>query len=85
MTCPQCQQDNPADARFCNGCGSRLLVTCPSCNQPNPPASRFCNGCGQKLADAGAPAPAPRFTDPYEAGRQLADLIPGAPFYTFKG
>jgi hypothetical protein len=64
MACPQCQQDNPADAPFCNGCGSPLVLTCPSCNQPNPPASRFCNGCGQKLGETGAPAPAPRFAEP---------------------
>jgi predicted amidophosphoribosyltransferase len=24
MTCPQCGQDNPTVARFCNGCGARL-------------------------------------------------------------
>jgi class 3 adenylate cyclase/tetratricopeptide (TPR) repeat protein len=64
MACPQCQQDNPADARFCNGCGSRLLLTCPSCNQPNPPSSRFCNGCGQKLGETAPPAPVPRFAEP---------------------
>ena len=24
MECPQCHKDNPADARFCNGCGHAL-------------------------------------------------------------
>src|SRR5213596_939203 len=64
MKCPQCQQDNPADARFCNGCGTRLVLTCPSCNQVNPPASRFCNGCGEKLGNASAAPLAPRFAEP---------------------
>src|SRR5262249_40489154 len=39
MNCPECGQVNPADARFCNSCGSRLLLTCPACQQPNAPAS----------------------------------------------
>src|SRR5205809_2223573 len=64
MKCPQCQQDNPADARFCNGCGTRLVLTCPSCNQVNPPASRFCNGCGEKLGNPSAAPLAPRFAGP---------------------
>jgi class 3 adenylate cyclase len=25
MKCPRCQQDNPAHARFCLGCGARPL------------------------------------------------------------
>src|SRR3954447_11073856 len=57
MQCPQCQHDNPASARFCNGCGAKLEASCPQCGQVNPPGSRFCNGCGQHLAGA-APPPA---------------------------
>jgi class 3 adenylate cyclase len=26
MTCPACQHDNPDNARFCNGCGTRLTA-----------------------------------------------------------
>src|SRR5438034_11544902 len=76
MKCPQCQQDNPADARFCNGCGTRLVLTCPSCNQANPPASRFCNGCGEKLGNASAAPLAPRFAEPHAyTPKHLADKI----------
>jgi class 3 adenylate cyclase/pimeloyl-ACP methyl ester carboxylesterase len=57
MNCPECGQANPADARFCNSCGFRLLLTCPACKQPNPPASRFCNACGQKLSETEGLAP----------------------------
>jgi len=71
MRCPRCSQDNPAGARFCNGCGAALEVVCAGCGQPNPPASRFCNGCGQPL---GAPAPAPRAPDSYTP-RHLAEKI----------
>src|SRR5262245_43557312 len=55
MKCPQCQHENPAGARFCNGCGAKLEASCPQCGQVNPPGSRFCNGCGQQLA--GGPPP----------------------------
>src|SRR6266850_40458 len=55
MSCPQCGQDNPTVARFCNGCGARLAAACPACGQSNPGGSRFCNGCGSRLiADDGA-------------------------------
>ena len=55
MTCPNCQQDNPPDARFCNNCGTALATqavagVCPNCQQDNPPGARFCNSCGTTLA-----------------------------------
>src|SRR5262249_40717389 len=57
MTCPQCGQDNPVAARFCNGCGVRLAAGCAACGQSNPAGSRFCNGCGaQLLADESPPS-----------------------------
>src|SRR5438093_10596292 len=56
MRCSACETENPAAARFCNGCGARLEAACPQCGQVNPPGSRFCNGCGQGLA---TPAPTP--------------------------
>ena len=55
MTCPNCQQDNPPDAGFCNNCGTALAAqavagVCPNCQQDNPPGARFCNSCGTTLA-----------------------------------
>ncbi|HSB78628.1 MAG TPA: adenylate/guanylate cyclase domain-containing protein [Candidatus Methylomirabilis sp.] len=64
MRCPRCQQENSAQAKFCNGCGARLDVSCPRCAQPNPPGSRFCNECGQPIDGAVAQAPPPRFPAP---------------------
>jgi class 3 adenylate cyclase/tetratricopeptide (TPR) repeat protein len=55
MQCPQCQSDNPADARFCNKCGSTLELACPQCGKSNPPDSNFCNGCGQSLVQGQKP------------------------------
>ncbi len=50
MRCDSCQRENPADAAFCNQCGSRLARACPDCGRPYAPDSRFCNGCGRQLA-----------------------------------
>ena len=49
MNCPNCQFDNPAGAKFCNECGSKLALACPQCSHVNPPGSKFCNECGQNL------------------------------------
>jgi len=37
MRCARCQNENPTDARFCNGCGAALSVGCARCGQFNPP------------------------------------------------
>ena len=71
MRCAQCSHENPAGARFCNGCGCRLEAVCPACRQVNPPASRFCNSCGQPLG--GAPVPT-RTPDSYTP-KHLAEKI----------
>jgi class 3 adenylate cyclase/predicted ATPase len=57
MQCPQCQHENPEDARFCNSCGAKLEAVCPACGHVNPPGSRFCNACGHNLAAAPQPEP----------------------------
>jgi class 3 adenylate cyclase len=72
MKCPQCGQDNPDSARFCNGCGVKLETRCAACGQGNPPSSRFCNGCGQSLTP-GAPA-SERTPAPYTP-KHLAERI----------
>ncbi len=33
MKCPQCGQDNPGSARFCNGCEVKLETRCAACGQ----------------------------------------------------
>ncbi len=50
MKCPRCQQDNPAHARFCLGCGSRLAQACVGCGAELPGNARFCLQCGQAVA-----------------------------------
>ncbi len=50
MKCPRCQQDNPAHARFCLGCGSRLAQACVGCGAELPGNARFCLQCGRAVA-----------------------------------
>jgi hypothetical protein len=76
MHCPQCQQDNPPGARFCNGCGARLEMACPACNHVNPSESRFCNGCGHKLGRQAATDAVTRFVSPQSyTPKHLAEKI----------
>ena len=45
MQCPRCQQENPAHARFCLGCGARLALACGACGTELPGGARFCLQC----------------------------------------
>ena len=40
----------PADARFCQQCGTKLLPACDACGTVNEPDARFCKQCGAGLA-----------------------------------
>ncbi len=52
MKCPDCQSDNPPQAKFCNQCGRKLEAACPNCGHTNPPQAKFCNECGHGLEAA---------------------------------
>jgi len=69
MQCPQCQRENPADARFCTGCGSSLALICSACRTSNSADSRFCKACGKPLTTPATPKP-----DSYSP-RHLAEKI----------
>jgi hypothetical protein len=49
MQCPQCQQDNSPQAKFCLECGSRLVLTGAQCGTELPPDAKFCLECGQPV------------------------------------
>ena len=49
MQCPQCQQDNPSQAKFCLECGTRLGLTCAQCGTELPAGAKFCLACGQPV------------------------------------
>ena len=50
MRCPACGQENPAGARFCIACGSRLAAVCAQCGAALPEGARYCPACGQAVA-----------------------------------
>ena len=59
MPCVNCGKENREDARFCDSCGTRLILICPSCNKELRQDARFCDSCGARLADATVEPPAP--------------------------
>ena len=56
MICPGCGVENPASAKFCSECATRLISACPSCGATNAPGAKFCNECGAGLRPGGVAA-----------------------------
>lgn len=49
VVCPNCDAENPADAKFCAKCGQPLrakATTCAKCGVEVPKGARFCPECG---------------------------------------
>src|SRR6185295_8859043 len=57
MHCAACEHENKPAARFCEGCGARLVRTCPSCGEDAGPQARFCPACGATIGES---TPSPR-------------------------
>ncbi len=55
MICSNCATENPAGAKFCTECASRLAVACPSCGTANAPTAKFCSECATPLTAVGPP------------------------------
>jgi hypothetical protein len=49
MQCPQCQQENPSQAKFCLVCGVRLTLMRGACGTELSAGARFCFARGQLL------------------------------------
>src|ERR1022692_5032363 len=50
MLCAKCNQDNPSDASFCEGCGAKLELICPACKASVSMGARFCKKCGTAIS-----------------------------------
>jgi class 3 adenylate cyclase/tetratricopeptide (TPR) repeat protein len=73
MLCPRCQQENPAQARFCMKCGAGLAKSCGQCGTELPGAAVYCFACGQPV---GTSTSAPRFAAPESyTPKHLAEKI----------
>lgn len=77
MRCATCGTTNPAQARFCMGCGILLIngSVCSTCHTLLPPEARYCYHCGTFLAQA---AGGNGFAPPVQAvpPAQTAPLLP---------
>jgi class 3 adenylate cyclase/tetratricopeptide (TPR) repeat protein len=61
MNCPYCGTSNPAQARFCLGCGRPLVsgLVCPACHTLLPAHAHFCFHCGAIVVSAVQPTSSP--------------------------
>ncbi len=64
MKCPRCQHENPADAVFCQECGTRLEVVCRGCGTASQLGAKFCKKCGQPVATTPTAAAPAKFPSP---------------------
>jgi membrane protease subunit (stomatin/prohibitin family) len=57
VKCPKCGHENPAGAKFCLECGSKIesVVVCPKCGHENPAGAKFCLECGTSLTSHKCP------------------------------
>jgi class 3 adenylate cyclase len=69
--CPRCKEVNRPEARFCDGCGTPLVLACAGCGAELRPKARFCDGCGAPVAKAAAEPRAVRDYTP----RHLVDKV----------
>ena len=51
MKCPQCQAENPEDAKYCIDCASPMELLCPNCGALTPAKGRFCKECAYDLSE----------------------------------
>lgn len=56
LKCPNCQTNNPAGSKFCQGCGQELKQPettpqrkCPICGAQNDANNVYCESCGQPM------------------------------------
>jgi class 3 adenylate cyclase/tetratricopeptide (TPR) repeat protein len=74
MQCPQCQHENPPQAKFCLECGFQFVAACVQCGTQLPAGAKFCLQCGKPTSPAGT-QPA-RFASPQSYTPQhLAEKI----------
>jgi class 3 adenylate cyclase/tetratricopeptide (TPR) repeat protein len=57
VSCPSCQAENRAGARFCRTCGTPLEQACPACGAAVAEGQAFCDACGHNLAATAPPEP----------------------------
>ncbi len=73
MKCPRCQQENPAQAKFCLECAAPFALRCANCGTQLPSGAKFCLECATPVT---APSSGPRFAAPESyTPKHLAEKI----------
>jgi class 3 adenylate cyclase/tetratricopeptide (TPR) repeat protein len=62
LICSSCGTANPAGAKFCTECATRLAVACPACGTANAATAKFCAECATPLGAGAVAAPGARPT-----------------------
>src|SRR5881628_401084 len=75
MPCPACRHENPAQAKFCLECGTRLVVSCSNCRAELPPSAKFCLECGERVTPSGAVIVSPSASPEAYTPKHLAERI----------
>jgi class 3 adenylate cyclase/tetratricopeptide (TPR) repeat protein len=64
MTCPRCQHENRAGAKFCEECAAPLARACANCGTQLSPTAKFCPECAHPAGQAAVAAASQRFGAP---------------------
>jgi class 3 adenylate cyclase len=76
MTCPRCQHENEAGAKFCEECAAPLARVCAKCGRTLSPTAKFCPECAHPTGSSAEPPPAQRFDSPESyTPKHLAEKI----------
>ena len=80
MRCPECQQENPPQAKFCLECATPLARQCANCGTPLPASAKFCLECahpvGASRTEPGRTEAQARFASPESyTPKHLAEKI----------
>ena len=79
MKCLSCNHENRDSIKFCESCGTKMVVeiVCASCNKTNPVGFKFCKHCGSGVEAAQASA-APENVAKPRAEENLEFSVPEA-------
>ena len=49
IICPNCNEENDYDAKYCDNCGKQLVKICAKCSMKNDADAVFCKSCGERI------------------------------------
>ena len=52
VKCPECGQEVAEGTKFCDNCGTALIITCAGCGATLSAGTKFCAECGTPTAES---------------------------------